>query len=614
MRVDTWTMPIVRGDRFVLCSDGLVDEVVDDDIQRRARSSTDDPRRAAEALVDAANERGGRDNITVVVVDVLEGDDPPDPTEELDVIPAWATRRSAGARSSTSTTRTSSSPCMIATVAAGAPPTTTSRSARRPASATGSFASSRSCGIAAVLVLGFAILAAWARDGYFVAFDDDGTVVIYKGRPDSVLWFDPTVEAVTPYSPATSSTTSRSRSSRTASASSRSANAAIFVAGPARDDHDHDDHDHHDDHDDHDRRPPRPPLRATTTSRDRLSMATTIVSPALPGSSSRRITELTLIVMAAAITGVAYTLASLGANAVIPARLVPFLALVLGSVGAAHIAVRLLARGADGTLLPLAALLHGIGYVMITRLDDNASPACRHVERHRHRGLHRHVARSSSGRPTWRAYKWTLFTSAPCSCCCRWCPASANHRRRPDLGRTSGRSTSSPASSPSSAFAIFFAGYLAERRELIAAGTWKIGPIRLPEPRYILPILVAWAFAVVVMVGEKDLGSSLLFFTLFVVMMWVATERRRYLVHRRRDVRRRRVRRVADVRPRADPRRHLARPVARSTTARATRSSRRCTASPTVAWPARASAAAAPTRSPRRRTTSSSPPSARSSA
>ena len=48
----------------------------------------------------------------------------------------------------------------------------------------------------------------------------------------------------------------------------------------------------------------------------------------------------------------------------------PFLAIILGLVGAAHIAVRLLARGADGTLLPLVALLHGVGYVMITRLDQ----------------------------------------------------------------------------------------------------------------------------------------------------------------------------------------------------------------------------------------------------
>ena len=104
MRVDTWTLPIVRGDRFLLCSDGLVDEV-----DRRRRSAivlieTDDPQRAADELVDVANERGGRDNITVVVVDVLDGADPPDPTEELDVVPAWATAaRSTGEPTSTST-------------------------------------------------------------------------------------------------------------------------------------------------------------------------------------------------------------------------------------------------------------------------------------------------------------------------------------------------------------------------------------------------------------------------------------------------------------------------------------------------------------------------------
>ena len=84
----------------------------------------------------------------------------------------------------------------------------------------------------------------------------------------------------------------------------------------------------------------------------------------------RRQTELTLIVMAAAIVGVAYTLASLGANSVIPARMGPFLGLVLGLIAVAHIAVRKLARGADGTLLPLAFFLHGIGFVMITRLDE----------------------------------------------------------------------------------------------------------------------------------------------------------------------------------------------------------------------------------------------------
>jgi cell division protein FtsW (lipid II flippase) len=77
--------------------------------------------------------------------------------------------------------------------------------------------------------------------------------------------------------------------------------------------------------------------------------------------------------------------------------------------------------------------------------------------------------------------------------------------------------------------ALFFAGYLAERRELISASTWHIGRLRLPEPRYLLPIVLAWAVTIVVMVAQQDLGSSLMFFTLFVVMMWVATERAAYL-------------------------------------------------------------------------------------
>ena len=75
------------------------------------------------------------------------------------------------------------------------------------------------------------------------------------------------------------------------------------------------------------------------------------------------------------------------------------------------------------------------------------------------------------------------------------------------------------------ALALFFAAYLAERRELLAAGTWKVGPFHLPEPRHLGPLLIAWGASLVVLIGQKDLGSSLLFFALFVVLLWVATER-----------------------------------------------------------------------------------------
>jgi peptidoglycan glycosyltransferase len=78
------------------------------------------------------------------------------------------------------------------------------------------------------------------------------------------------------------------------------------------------------------------------------------------------------------------------------------------------------------------------------------------------------------------------------------------------------------------ALAVFFAGYLVEKRELLAINR-AVGPFALPDPKHLGPVLIAWGVALVVMVMEKDLGSSLLFFTLFLVLIWVATERASYL-------------------------------------------------------------------------------------
>jgi cell division protein FtsW (lipid II flippase) len=257
------------------------------------------------------------------------------------------------------------------------------------------------------------------------------------------------------------------------------------------------------------------------------------MATAMPVSSRlvarRRSTELTLIFMAAAITAVAYTLASLGANAVIPARLGPFLALVLMLIGVAHIAVRIFARGADGTLLPLVVLLHGIGYVMISRLDDKFAAQ---------QSLWSLVSIASFvltlfvvQRPTDLArYKWTFFLIGAVLLMLPMVPGFGRNINGARIWVDFGPLGFQPGEFAKLALAIFLAGYLSERRELIAASTWKIGPVRLPEMHYIAPVLVAWGFAVLVMVGERDLGSSLMFFTLFVVMMWVATERVTYLV------------------------------------------------------------------------------------
>ena len=206
VRVDAWTLPLVRGDRFLLCSDGLVDEVRDDDIVEVVKTVSD-PQSAADELVAMANRQGGRDNITVVVVDVAEGAEPPDPDTELDLEPAW----DEGATESTWTVDDPDAEAtefadLAALVSGRAPPATTdeipvtvpappTKRKRRVIGFVGAL------GVLAVLVLAFVIASAWARRNYFVAFDPSDDVVIYRGRNGGFLWFDPTVRAPTVFSP-----------------------------------------------------------------------------------------------------------------------------------------------------------------------------------------------------------------------------------------------------------------------------------------------------------------------------------------------------------------------------------------------------------------------------
>ena len=253
------------------------------------------------------------------------------------------------------------------------------------------------------------------------------------------------------------------------------------------------------------------------------------MSTGSPIASARRSTELGLVVMAGLITAAAYTLASLGKNSQIPPIIVPFLIAMLGLLLAACIATRLLARGAEGTLLPLVALLHGLGYVMITRLDDRLAglqTTWSLIAIVAYVGTLLIVQRTSD----LARYKWTFFFVGAGGLLLPLVPGIGRSFGGARIWVSIGPINFQPGEFAKIALALFFAGYLAERRELIAANTWRVGPLHLPEPRHLLPIALAWGFSVVVMVGQKDLGASLLFFMLFVVMLWVATERTSFLV------------------------------------------------------------------------------------
>ena len=95
------------------------------------------------------------------------------------------------------------------------------------------------------------------------------------------------------------------------------------------------------------------------------------VAPRRRAVTSRRRTELGLLILGGMVVGFAYVLASLGKTASIPANVGPFLGVIFGLALVAHLANRWLVPDATPVILPIAALLNGIGYVIIARLNFN---------------------------------------------------------------------------------------------------------------------------------------------------------------------------------------------------------------------------------------------------
>jgi protein phosphatase len=191
VRVDAETVVPYHGDRLLLCSDGLYEEVDDARIAATLRRLAD-PTDAARELVRLAVEAGGRDNVTVVVVDVV------DDGGRIEA----ATDAVARDRNSTDPVPTVAP--VAPEVAAAAPAPAPVQDEPEPKPKPKASRKRRATWRAAVFVLAFlAVLGAaagalglFARHTYFVAFRGD-QVVVYRGRPGGFLWFDPTLEQVT---------------------------------------------------------------------------------------------------------------------------------------------------------------------------------------------------------------------------------------------------------------------------------------------------------------------------------------------------------------------------------------------------------------------------------
>jgi peptidoglycan glycosyltransferase len=244
---------------------------------------------------------------------------------------------------------------------------------------------------------------------------------------------------------------------------------------------------------------------------------------------ARRNTELGLIILAVIVTAGLYILASFARDASLPVNIGPFLVVVLGLLCAAHLANRRLAPNADGILLPVAGLLNGIGYVFIARLDEDLAGL---QATWTAIGIGAYIATLVVIRRTrvLERYRYTFMLAGIVLLLLPLAPVVGRSINGARIWVSFGPVNFQPGEFAKLALAIFFAGYLVEKRELLAVATWRVGPVSLPDPKHLGPVLVAWGFSLLVMITQKDLGSSLLFFAVFLVMLWVATERASYLV------------------------------------------------------------------------------------
>ena len=269
-------------------------------------------------------------------------------------------------------------------------------------------------------------------------------------------------------------------------------------------------------------------------------MTTATVAPA----RGRRGTELALLVFAVALAMTAYAAVELALREQLPSSTLRYTIGLTLLFAVAHIVVRRTAPYADPVLLPAVALLNGLGLVMIHRLDLAAADV---------------AADAGRSAPSADAPAQFLWTTVGIALFVGVLLLVRDHRMLerytytaaavgfgllllpllPGLGRTingariwirAGGLSFQPGEFAKLALVVFFAGYLVAKRDVLSLASRRVLGLYFPRGRDLGPVVLAWLLSLGVLVFEKDLGSSLLFFGIFVATLYVATERTSWLV------------------------------------------------------------------------------------
>ncbi len=267
---------------------------------------------------------------------------------------------------------------------------------------------------------------------------------------------------------------------------------------------------------------------------------------AVPLPRGRRGAEFALLCFAVGIMAFAYTAAGLGLNGHVPSGLVVYVAGFAVLMALAHLAVRKLAPWADPLMLPLAALLNGLGIVMIYRLQEsgrNGNPGLRISTLTSHAALYQ-LMWTAVGMVAFIAvlivireprilqrYTYTLGTiglillAIPALL-----PSSLSSVNGAKVWIILGGFSIQPGEFARIALAVFFAGYLVAKRDVLSLASRRFMGIDLPRARDLGPILVLWAISMLILIFESDIGTSALFFGLFIAMLYIATQRKSWLL------------------------------------------------------------------------------------
>ncbi|MEU8959426.1 FtsW/RodA/SpoVE family cell cycle protein [Streptomyces sp. NPDC048518] len=258
------------------------------------------------------------------------------------------------------------------------------------------------------------------------------------------------------------------------------------------------------------------------------------------GAPSRRNTELALLVFAVVIPLFAYMNVGLAIDGKVPSGMLGYGAGLglLAAVG--HLVVRKFAAYADPLLLPLATLLNGLGLVLIWRLDQserlqqlpNFSPAAPNQLKYSAIGIALFVGvlLLLKDHRVLQRYTYISMVGALVLLLLPLVPGLGMNVFGAKIWIHIGGFSIQPGEFAKIVIAVFFAGYLMVKRDALALASRRFMGLYLPRGRDLGPIIVVWAMSILILVFETDLGTSLLFFGMFVVMLYVATERTSWIV------------------------------------------------------------------------------------